>query len=97
MLRLSEREYVALVEWTGQGLADGKPGSLPMTLRPVLEGVDLDASQWVETVRRYGGLYHRVAGGVETLRRKAEAMGQRWLAGVRSGRGVFRPAGQVAV
>jgi hypothetical protein len=37
-------------------------------------------------------LFKRVAGKVASLRRKARAMGQRWVAGMRASRRVFRRA-----
>ena len=93
---VSEEGYLALVDWTGRSLAEGKRGKLPTGLRPLLESLDLETERWVETVAGYGGLFHRVAGRAESLGRKAVAMGQRWLAGVRASREVFRPAAVVA-
>ena len=83
----------ALVDWTGRSLAKGRRGALPAELRPILEDLDVEVERWVGTVRDYGGLFHRVAGKVASLERKAEALGQRWLAGVRASREVFRSGG----
>ena len=88
--------YLALVDWTGRSLAKGKRGALPAELRPILEDLDVEVERWVGTVRDYGGLFHRVAGKVASLERKAEALGQRWLAGVRASREVFRSGGMRA-
>ena len=96
VLAVSTEGYLALVDWTGRSLARGKRGALPPELQPVLQAMDLETERWVETVAGYGGMFHRVAGKAESLRRKALAMGQRWLAGVRAGREVFRPAQAVA-
>ena len=65
-------------------------------MSPILESLDLETERWVETVARYGGLFHRVAGSAESLGRKAVAMGQQWLAGVRASREVFRARQAVA-
>ena len=88
--------YLALVDWTGRSLAKGRRGALPAELRPILEDLDVEVERWVGTVRDYGGLFHRVAGKVASLERKAEALGQRWLAGVRASREVFRTGGMRA-
>jgi hypothetical protein len=96
VLGINEEGYLALVDWTGRNLALGKRGSLPADLRPLLENLELETERWVETVSRYGGLFHRVAGRVESLRHLAEAMGQRWLAGVRASRTAFRAGDAVA-
>ena len=86
----------ALVDWTGRSLAKGRRGALPAELRPILEDLDVEVERWVGTVRDYGGMFHRVAGKVSSLERKAEALGQRWLAGVRASREVFRTGGAPA-
>ena len=52
--------------------------------------MELDVENWVGTMEKYGSLYHRVAGKVENLKRKAQEMGQQWLFGQRKSRGVFR-------
>jgi hypothetical protein len=65
-------------------------GVLPESARPVLERMELDVENWVETVEQYGSIYYRVAGKVENLKRKAQEMGRQWLAGQRKSRGVFR-------
>ena len=65
-------------------------GVLPESARPVLERMELDVENWVGTMEKYGSIYHRVAGKVEDLKRKAQEMGQQWLFGQRKSRGVFR-------
>jgi hypothetical protein len=83
-------DYLELLEWTGKCVVEGKRGVLPESARPVLERMELDVENWVGTVEKYGSLYHRVAGKVENLKRKAQEMGQQWLFGQRKSRGVFR-------
>ena len=85
--------YLGLLDWTGRCVAHGKAGSLPEAAMPVLERMELDVGNWVETVERYGSLYHRVAGKVENLKRKAKEMGQQWVAGQRKSGWVFRRRG----
>jgi hypothetical protein len=69
-------------------------GVLPESARPVLERMELDVENWVETVERYGSIYHRVAGKVENLKRKAVELGQRWISGQGKSRWVFRRKGK---
>ena len=92
VLDISLDGYLALVEWTGQALRADKRGALPEGMRPMLEQMDLDVVAWVETVREFGRIYHRVVGKEQRLRENAGVHGQRWVAGVRSGRGVYREA-----
>jgi hypothetical protein len=90
VLDMPEEQYLALLDWTGRCIAADKAGSIPEDLRPLLLSMDLEVEQWLTTVRRYGGLFHRVAGKWSTLKRKAEEFHQQWLAGVRASRVVFR-------
>ena len=96
VLDIGEEGYLALVDWTGRNLAKGKRGKIPPELLPIVENLHLETERWVETVARYGGLFHRVAGSAGSLGRRAVAMGQQWLAGVRASRDVFRPEQAVA-
>ena len=90
VLDLSLDGYLALVEWTGQALRADKRGALPEVMRPLLEKLDLDVDAWVETVKEFGRIFHRVAGREENLRERAKMHDQRWVAGVKSGRRVYR-------
>ena len=65
-------------------------------MRPMLEHMDLDVTAWVETVKEFGRIYHRVAGKEQRLREDAGVHGMRWAAGVKRGRGVYRAAHRVA-
>jgi REP element-mobilizing transposase RayT len=101
VLGMGFADYVELLEWTGKCVIEGRVkgcaprdrierGVLPEAARPVLERMELDVENWVGTVEQYGGLYWRVAGKVENLKRKAAELGRQWLAGQRKSRGVFR-------
>jgi hypothetical protein len=90
VLGMGFADYLELLEWTGKCVVEGKRGVLPESARPVLERMELDVENWVGTVEKYGSLYHRVAGKVENLKRKAQEMGQQWLFGQRKSRGVLR-------
>ena len=81
-----------MLKLTGLALRADKGGALPEGMRPMLGRMDLDVAAWVETVREFGRIYHRVAGREESLRENSGVHGQRWVAGVKSGRGVYRAA-----
>ena len=90
VLAISAADYVALVDWTGRQLAEGKRGVLAAEMSPVLERMELATGNWLATVAGFGGLFHRVVGKPGSLERKARQMNQQWLAGVRASRAVFR-------
>ena len=101
VLGMGFADYLELLEWTGKCVVEGRVkgcaprdrierGVLPESARPVLERMELEVENWVETVERYGSIYCRVAGKVGNLKRKAQEMGQQWLFGQRKSRGVFQ-------
>ena len=92
VLDMSLDGYLALVEWTGQAMREDNRGSLPVGMRSILENLELDVDAWVETVTEFGRIFHRVAGREAKLRERARERGQRWVAGVKRGRGVYRSA-----
>ena len=94
VLSMRFEDYLELLEWTGRCVVVGKRGSLPESSSPVLERLEIDKGNWVDTVQQYGNLYHRVAGNVENLKRKAAEMGQKWLSGQRKSRWVYRQTSQ---
>ena len=85
---------MTVYDFVGRCVVDGKRGSLPESALPVMERLEIDMANWVDTVQQYGNLYHRVAGNVENLKRKAAEMGQKWLSGQRKSRWVYRKTSQ---
>ena len=47
---------------------------------------------WVGNVERYGGLFYRLAGKLESLRQAASAAGLAWLRGQQGARRLYRCA-----
>ena len=58
-------QYIALVDWTSRSGRDGKPGSLPTDLTPILERLEIDSNQWyretTDLKRRIGTAVGRAA------------------------------------
>jgi hypothetical protein len=100
VLAMRFEDYLELLEWTGRCIAERRvKGCAPRDLvegggRKLLERMELEVENWVETVERYGSIYHRVAGKVENLKRKALELGQRWVSGQGKSRWVFRRKGK---
>ncbi len=78
-----------MVDWTGRQLRSDKPGAISPEVRPLLESLELDPEEWVETIRTYGKRFGIVAGTVEHIREAASALGRRWLKGCRSCESAF--------
>jgi len=88
--------YLSLVEWTGRNIRMDKPGFVPPELKPILERFHLDTKHWVRNVERYGGLFYRIAGPLESILARARETGQCWLWGQRGSRHLYEQAKQIA-
>ena len=88
-LSVSEADYVAIVRWTGQQARPDKRGKLKSDAQAApssLNRIDPVAKRWVNQVQGTESAFYRAIGSAEALKAKAEAIGQRWLKGVRSAR-----------
>lgn len=88
-LSVTEADYLAIVRWTGQQARPDKRGKLKTGDQPApsaLNQVDPVAKRWLNQVQGTESVFYRAIGNAEALKAKAEAIGQRWLKGVRSAR-----------
>ena len=80
--KITQAEYIALVDWTGRQLHPGKRGKIAATEPPALRKLGLDAAHWTMKVKGIGSGYWRAVGTAEELMQKAKEIGQQWLCGV---------------
>ena len=85
-----ERDYLRLLDATGRELRRDKPGQISAEMRPLLESLELDAEEWLETVQKYGKRFGIVAGTVAHIRAAARELGRNWIKGCRSGACAFK-------
>lgn len=88
-LAISLREYLQLLDWTGRQLRQGKRGSIPGRLAPILERVGIEGEAWMASVSSLGRQFHRAVGHVGCLREAAARAGRKWLQGVGPSQAVF--------
>ena len=87
---ITQDRYLELLDATGRLLKAEKGGRIDPGLAPILERLSLDEEKWVETVRRYGSLFYRVAGQAEKLKELAVKSGQKWFRRPVASQGVYR-------
>jgi hypothetical protein len=86
---VTEATYLELVDWAGRQLRSDKPGAIPCHIASVLDQLQINTEKWIDTVGRYGSLFHRVAGRFESMAVAARHIGRRWLHGIATSRAVF--------
>ncbi|WP_455212407.1 transposase [Kaarinaea lacus] len=74
-------DYIALVDWTGRAIRDDKRGSIPKSLPPVFERLNMKPEDWLKAVTSASHRYGLARGPIARLRLYAEQLGKRWIRG----------------
>ncbi|MBT8124411.1 MAG: transposase [Gammaproteobacteria bacterium] len=78
---LAESAYIELVDWTGRCIREGKKGSIPANLAPILERINLSEQDWLRHTRFFEARFKRVAGTWESIKKAAKLFGKKWFQG----------------
>lgn len=89
-LPIKLREYIQLVEWTGQSLIYPGKSNLPMNLYSTLDHFNLQQTHWLSQINHFDESYCHVIGPVRMIRNKAQQIKKRWLKGVRAARKLYQ-------
>jgi len=81
ILDIEAADYLSLLDWTGRQSREDKPGKIPTDLAPILVRMEIEAEAWLETVRRFDHLFHRVAGRLKAMVKAAKERGRCWFKG----------------
>jgi len=88
---LRRMEYLELVDWSGRQVRSGKQGKVPGDLPPIIDRLGYSGRQWQREMRYYGRWYARAVGGLDSIERFCQHLGQKWI------KGQARHQGEVAV
>ncbi len=80
---LKLKDYIELVEWTGNAIVYPNKSKLPPHLSNTLEHLNLQQENWLNQVQFFGGHYYRFVGNLDRLKEKTKALGRQWLKGIR--------------
>lgn len=82
-------KYLALLDWTGRQIKEGKNGHIPGHLVPILERLEVEEKEWLSSCQHFGSLFYRAAGKARSMKDAAIQAGQKWLQGLSAGRVAF--------
>jgi REP element-mobilizing transposase RayT len=91
-LRMSEEQYLSLLDWTGRQIRGDMCGSIPANLAPILDRLGLNAAKLPELVSGFAKTFHSAVGRVDSMMAFAQRIGRRWIAGVRQAAVAFASA-----
>ena len=83
-LSIKLNDYIELVDWTGKFITHSDKTKIPPNLSSTLQRLNLNQKQWMIQVRAFGSSYYRAIGALDSMKEKAEKLGQHWLKGVGS-------------
>jgi hypothetical protein len=83
-------EYLQLVDWAGRAVRSGKSGYIPGSAPPILDRLGIDPQQYLSTMNRGGNRFGAAIGCVDSLKRAAERLRQRYIRGVGEAKLLFR-------
>lgn len=86
VLRMSQSEYLCLLDFTGRQIRAGKRGAIAGPAPAALRRLGRKPEQWSNQVLATGSGFCRAIGEVDSLIEKAKAMGQNWLRGMGTAR-----------
>jgi hypothetical protein len=90
IMSISEGQYFDLVDKSGRELRSGKRGSINPDLAPILLRIGAKPEAFMDTVSRFGEIFHVAAGTHSSLKKFAAKIGVRWLVGRSAARGSFQ-------
>ena len=86
VMRMTQSEYLRLVDYTGRQIRSDKRGAIEGPAPAVLGRLGYRSDNWTRQVLAVKSDYSRAIGAVECLIEKAAAMEQRWLRGIATAR-----------
>ncbi len=90
VLRMSQAEYLGLVDFSGRQIRADKRGAIVGPPPAVVAKLGMDTERWTRQFMAVGSGFGRAIGEVESLIEKARAMGQCWLRGIGTARALSK-------
>ena len=81
-MTLRLKDYIELVEWTGQAIVYPDKAKLPHNLSSTLSQLNIQQSNWLSQIQTYEYNHYRFVGSLEKLEAKINKLGQHWLKGM---------------
>lgn len=88
-LPIDRNAYLELVDWTGRVIVQGKPGSVPASLPPILERLAIDDASWAKSLDLFRGAELRFLGPADAIQDIANRLARKWFKGISACRAVF--------
>jgi len=85
-LSISVKDYIELVEWTGQNITYPNKAAMPHHISSCLKQLNLQQNHWLKQLEHFEKYYCHVIGPMELIRQKAKQLKKRCLKGMSAAR-----------
>jgi hypothetical protein len=89
LLPMSSDDYLRLLDWVGREVRGDKRGAIPAELAPILERLEIEPDEFLNTLDKFPRLFPRLVGTAGQIADRAKEAGRRWFHGVRPAARVF--------
>ena len=76
------QDYVALVDWTGRQIREGKRGAINHKLPPIIQRLNIDPQHWLILVTRFESRFKSLVGSAFALKKAASTLGYKRTPGL---------------
>ena len=89
-LPISRKEYFELLDWTGRILRHNKKGKIPDKLKPILQRLDLNETEWIASLKNFRHRFFQAIGHIHKLNSYARRRKKHWVRGIGSSKSLYR-------
>ena len=87
--RMTKKEYLELLDWSGREMRAGKKGSIPIHLKPLFKRLDIDRDHWIESLKNYENLFYRIVGKISKAWEILKDSTSKWFKGTKANNKLF--------
>lgn len=88
-LRMTLDKYLELLDWTGRQIRGDKRGSIPASLAPILERLEISDETWVDCIKNFGRWFGWAVGQEKALTGERDRIGHHRIRGRSQAASVF--------
>ena len=81
LLPIRLEDYLQLLDWSGRAVRDGKSGSIPNHLAPILDRLGINKHLWTDLVMHFDSWFGHIVGRAHQVVSRATAAGRHWYQG----------------
>jgi len=92
-LSISVKDYIELVEWTGQNITYPNKAAMPHHISSCLKQLNLQQNHWLKQLENFDQHYCHVIGSMELIKEKAMQLKKRCLKGMSAAKLLYEKIG----